>query len=96
MKLHLGYLAASAFADWSIMYAQFEIEDYDSNNKADFYSRVPVIEVYRYTDNSLVATLNRGDSYSKGFYSEFLINYDRTAMYFKIIAPTVRLTMTSF
>ena len=95
MKLQLGFLAANVLADWSMVYVYYELEDFDYTKEADYYSRVPVTEVYRYSDNTLVASLNREKTLSKGFYTGLLTNYDRKSMYFKIVAPFVRLTMTS-
>ena len=95
MKLQLGYLAANVFADMSMMFVSFTFDGFLYNYQADYYSRVPVIEVYRYTDNTLVATLTREKTHMNGgFFTGLLTNYDRKSMYFKIIAPTVRLTMT--
>lgn len=99
MKLQLGYLAANVLADVSLLFVKFTFDDFDYNKPANYYSRVPVIEVYRYTDNTLVATLTRETTHKDtekigGFYTGLLTNYDRESMYFKIIAPTVRLTMT--
>ena len=74
------------------MFVTFKIVDFDLFPDL----RVPTIEIYRYSDNSLVASLARGETYEDGFYSEFFTDYDRTTMYFKLIAPSVRLNMISF
>ena len=86
MKLQLGYLAANVLADWSIMRVEFEFE-------SEVVSKDFTVEVYRYSDNSLVDTLVPDRNYQTGFWTSFLTNYDRTGMYFKLIAPSVRLTM---
>ena len=63
-----------------------------------YYSRVPTVELYRYSDNTMVKSLIAEDSFvdseaagvKTGIYSDF----DQAAMYFKFIAPSVRLNLT--
>ena len=96
MKLQLGYLAANVLADYDLRmsrtFVYFEIDDFDYRTAAE--SRLPFVEVYRYSDKTLVASLTKEQNMANGFYTGLLTDYDRKSMYFKIIAPTVRLTMT--
>ena len=92
MKLLLSYLAANALADMSIMqaYVDFGVDDL---SVAEYDSLAPTIEVYRYSDDSYVDTLVRGQLSNTGFWTSLLTGYDRSAMYFKLVAPSVRLNM---
>ena len=78
------------------MFVKFDFGEDLSPNQTDYYSRVPTVEVYRYSDNEMVKTLAADNSYSSGVRTGIFFDFDKTAMYLKLIAPSARLiTLTS-
>ena len=75
-------------------------ENWKTVDGPSYFSRVPTVEIYRYSDKSLVTTLyakNAGSWISGGVpgYSlttDDFTDFDETAMYFKFIAPSERMT----
>ena len=75
-----------------------------SKDGPGYFSRVPTIEIYRYSDKSLVTTLNAktagqwttGGTGIKEFElkTDDFTDFDETAMYFKFIAPSVGMTIS--
>ena len=78
------------------MYVQFNFYDLIENwndVKLDYYSKVPTVEIYRYSDNALVTNLTVESANSDGLSSGIFTDFDESTMYLKFIAPSVRMTI---
>ena len=64
-----------------------------------YISLVPKVEVYRYSDKAMVASLAADSEFATsteaGVKTGLFADFDPTGMYLKFIAPSVRLTLTN-
>ena len=88
------------------MYVEFLISEDLSVNPEEtlsslstYFSLVPKVEVYRYSDNAMVASLTAESEYSTsteaGVKTGLFADFDPVGMYLKFLAPSVRLTLTN-
>lgn len=63
-----------------------------SGDSSNYFSRVPRVEIYRYSDNAIVASLGTSLSLPKtgALKTEEYTDFNETQMYFKFTAPSER------